>query len=100
MMLAEAMHSMLLPISRMLGEEVNTMIFQSGHIRDYDVFLANDVVTVINEQVIITKQSVRRLSDFANKAKELKLGWGMLPDCEVIYFYDKGDSNFGYGVEG
>ena len=54
------------------------MAFRSGHIRDYDVFLANDVVTVINEQVIITKQSVRGLSDFANKAKELKLGWRML----------------------
>ena len=76
------------------------MTFRSGHIRDYDVFLANDVTTVINEQVIITKQSVRGLSDFANKAKGLKLGWGMLPDCEVIYFYDKGDGNFGYGVKG
>jgi hypothetical protein len=100
MMLAEAMHSMLLPIPRMLGEEVNTMTFRSGHIRDYDVFLANDVVTVINEQVIITKPFVRGLSDFANKAKELKLGWGMLPDFEVNYFYDKGDSNFGYSVKG
>jgi hypothetical protein len=100
MMLAEAMHSMLVPTSRMLGEEVNTMTFRSGHIRDYDVFLANDVVTVINEQVIITKPFVRGLSDFANKAKELKLGWGMLPDFEVNYFYDKGDSNFGYSVKG
>jgi hypothetical protein len=100
MMLAEAMHSMLLPISRMLGEVVNTMTSRSRHIRDYDVFLANDVVTVINEQVIITKPFVRGLSDFANKAKELKLGWGMLPDFEVNYFYDKGDSNFGYSVKG
>jgi DNA-binding CsgD family transcriptional regulator len=33
---------MLLPLFRLLGEEVNTMVFQSGHIRDYDVFLAND----------------------------------------------------------
>jgi hypothetical protein len=100
MMLAEAMHSMLLPISRMLGEEVHTMTFRSGHIRDYDGFLANDVVTVINEQVIMTKQFIRGLSDFANKAKELKLGWGMLPDFEVNSFYDKGDSNFGYSVKG
>jgi hypothetical protein len=77
---AEACCALLLPISRMLGEEVNTMAFRSGHIRDYDVFLANDVVTVINEheQVIIAKQSVRGLSDFANKAKERKLGWRML----------------------
>src|SRR3954465_2537894 len=95
---AQPIPSMLLPISRMLGEEVNTMTFRSGHIRDYDVFLANDVVTVISEQVIITKQTVRGLSEFAAKATDLKLGWGMLPDCEVIYFYDKGDSNFGYGV--
>ena len=51
------------------------MTFRSGHMRDYDLFLANDVVTVINEQVIITKQSVRGLSDFVNKAKELKLGF-------------------------
>jgi hypothetical protein len=100
MMLAEACCALLLPISRMLREEVNTMTIRSGHIRDYDVFLANDVVTVINEQVIISKQSVRGLSDFANKANELKLGWAMLPDCEVIYFYDEGVSNFGYGVKG
>src|SRR3954465_10916185 len=94
---AQPIPSMLLPISRMLGEEVNTMIFRSGHIRDYDVFLANDVVTVINEEVIITKQTARGLSNFAEKAKDLKLGWAMLPGGDdVIYFYDNGDSNFGY----
>ena len=80
------------------GNEVTMMTFRSGHIRDYEVFLADDVVTVTNEQVTVTKQRVSGLSAFTEKAKELKLGWGMLPDCEVIYFYDAGDGNYGYGV--
>ena len=28
----------------------------------------------------------------------MRLGWAELPDCEVIYLYDKADSNYGYAV--
>ncbi len=70
----------------------------SGHIRDYDVFIANDVVTVINEKVIVTKQRVVGISRFVERAKDFRLGWAMLPDDEVIYLYDKGEENYGYAV--
>ncbi len=74
------------------------MKIMSGHIRDYDVFIANDVVTVINEKVIVTKQWVVGISRFAATAKDFRLGWAMLPDDEVIYLYDKAEGNYGYAV--
>ena len=72
--------------------------FLSGHIRDYDVIIAGDVVTVLDEKRVITKQKVNGLAAFIRKAKDFKLGWAMLPDCEVIYLYDKADGNYGYAV--
>ena len=74
------------------------MTINSGHIRDYDVFIANDVVTVINEKVIVTKQRAVGISRFVKRAKDLRLGWAMFPDFEVIYLYDKADGNYGYAV--
>ena len=52
------------------------MTFRSGHIRDYDVFLANDVVTVINEEVIITKQSVRGIVGFCGQGQRAEAWLG------------------------
>ena len=69
-----------------------------GYIRGYDVFVSKDVVTVIDEKRIVTKQKVVGLSQFIARAKDLRLGWGMLPDSEVIYLYDKADDNCGYAV--
>ena len=70
----------------------------SGHICDYDVIIAWDVVTVIDAKRIVTQQRVVGLSRFIRRAKDFKLGWAMLPDCEVIYLYDKADGNYGYAV--
>ncbi len=72
--------------------------FISGHVKDYDVVIAGNVVTVLTEQTVITKQQVKGLSAFIRKTKDFKLGWAMLPDCEVIYLYDKADENYGYAV--
>lgn len=70
----------------------------SGHIHTYDVIIQNDIVVVTNEKEIVTKQKVQGMNDFLVKAKDIRLGWGFFPDFEVVYIYDKGDGNFGYGV--
>ncbi len=46
----------------------------------------------------MTKQEVRGLGAFIQKTNNLRLGWAELPDCEVIYLYDKADGNYGYAV--
>ena len=50
----------------------------SGHIRGYDVIITGDVVAVINEGCVITKQVVPGLSRFIKRARDFKLGWAML----------------------
>lgn len=70
----------------------------SGHMHRYDVFVANDVVTVIDANGEVTKQQVPGLSAFIAGAKEFRLGWGQFPDFEVIYLYDKADHYAGYGL--
>ncbi len=72
--------------------------FISGHVKDYDVVIAGDVVTVIDAKRIITKQKIEGLGSFITKTKDFKLGWAAFPDFEVIYLYDKGDENFGYAL--
>ena len=72
--------------------------FISGHIKDYDVLVVGDVVTVLDRRQVVTQQRVARLAAFITRAKAFKLGWAKLPDCEVIYLYDKADGNFGYAV--
>lgn len=74
------------------------MRFLSGHIRQYDVFLTDDVVAVIDEKELITKKQVSGLAAFLRNATDVRLGWGQLPDSEVIYIYDRDDDNFGYAV--
>jgi hypothetical protein len=69
-----------------------------GHVHRYDVFVASDVVTVIDETGFVAKQQVKGLSAFVAGAKAFRLGWGQFPAFEVIYLYDKGDGNFGYGL--
>lgn len=77
-------------------KELNRIV--SAHIKDYDLFLCNDVATVTSERGIVTKQQVEGLSAFVAAATDLKIGWGAFPDFEVIYIYDKGDDNVGYGL--
>ncbi len=72
--------------------------FLSGHIKDYDVMIVGDVVTVIDVARVVTKQEVKGLGAFIQKTTNFRLGWAMLPDCEVIYLYDKADGNYGYAV--
>ena len=72
--------------------------FISDHIKDYDVIIAGDAVTVYDVWKVVTKQQVNGLGAFVRRSKDFKLGWAMLPDCEVIYLYDKADNNYGYAV--
>ena len=70
-----------------------------SHIAGYDVFLSGDTVTVLNDDGVVTRQTVAGLGAFVAKAKDLRTGWGEFPDgMEVIYLYDRGDDNFGYAV--
>ena len=71
---------------------------RSGHIKDYDVMILGDVVTVLNSRQVVTQQRVTGLTAFITRAQAFKLGWARLPDCEVIYLYDKADGNYGYAV--
>jgi hypothetical protein len=72
---------------------------QSGHIGGYDVFLRGDTVTVLDDEGIVTKQTVAGLGAFIDRAKALRTGWGQFPDgMEVIYLYDRGDDHFGYAI--
>lgn len=74
-------------------------VAQSSHIAGYDVFLAGDTVTVLDDDGIVTRQTVDGLGAFIATAKALRTGWGRFPDgMEVLYVYDKGDDNFGYAV--
>jgi hypothetical protein len=80
--------------------------FFTGTVNDYTVLIEYG-----SEHVVIFKadgmtfdlqagQTVPGIADFMKKAKDLRLGWGQFPDDgdEVIYLYDRGDSNFGYAV--
>ena len=75
-----------------------------GTISNYDVMLFvdpnEDLVTALvqKEGQYITRQHVRKLKSFVQRAKVLRIGWAELPDDEVIYIYDKADENFGYAV--
>ena len=73
-------------------------------INNHDVMLFvdpnEDLVTVLVQKdgQNITRQHVRKLKSFLQRAKMLRFGWAKLPDDEVIYIYDKADDNFGYAV--
>ena len=70
-----------------------------SHIAGYDVFLTGDTVTVLNDDGIVTRRTVKGLGAFVDRATDLRTGWGEFPDgMEVIYLYDRGDDNFGYAV--
>ena len=74
-------------------------VLVASHTAGYDVFLAGDTVTVIDDDGPVTRQQVNGLGAFVAKARELRCGWGQFPDgMEVIYLYDRGDDNFGYAV--
>ena len=75
------------------------LVLVSSHTAGYDVFLAGDTVTVIDDDGPVTRQQVNGLGAFVAKARALRCGWGQFPDgMEVIYLYDRGDDNFGYAV--
>lgn len=84
-----------------------------GHIKNYDVFISGNTVTVTDQKSweeddlsevrssdegIVAKEKVEGLKDFIEEAGEFKIGWGSTPDFEIIYLYDKADDYFGYAV--
>jgi hypothetical protein len=71
---------------------------QSGHIKDYDYFILNNSLVVIDQSKIVSYKLVDGLEKFVKKAKQLRAGWAQFPSFEVIYLYDKSDGNFGYAI--
>lgn len=69
-----------------------------AHINGYDVLMFGDTVHVMKDEVIVTAQTARGLEAFLVKARDLRIGWAMFDDFEVIYLYDKADAYFGYAV--
>lgn len=74
----------------------------SGHVHVYDVFLAGDVVRIVEDaqpDPVDVKREVENLGEFVEDAEALRLGWAEFPDGdEVVYLYDRADDNFGYAV--
>ena len=70
----------------------------SGHIHEYDVFIHKDMVIVLGEEGFSVKRNIKGMGNFITKAKDVRLGWAIFPDFEVVYIYDKADHNFGYGL--
>ncbi len=69
-----------------------------GTINGYDVFVAGDIVAVMRGDKPVARETVSGLSAFVENARDLTLGWGQLPDDEVVYLYEQGDDGFGYAV--
>lgn len=53
---------------------------------------------VWREGELLASRVVSQLPEFLDTAKNLRIGWGKLPDYEVIYLYDKDDDYFGYAL--
>lgn len=73
-------------------------IATSGVVGGYDVLIAGDTVMVLREGRVVTQQDARGLGHFVGRARDLRLGWAVFDDFEVVYVYDKADDNFGYAV--
>jgi hypothetical protein len=68
-----------------------------GGVQNYTVLMADDCIEVTGNG-ITRYEKVPGLGGFLSRAKDIRFGWGRLPDSEVIYIYDKGDDNFGYAL--
>jgi hypothetical protein len=63
------------------------------------VLVLGDVVAVERGGAEVARRTVEGLGRFVAAARQLKLGWGQLPDdAEVIYLCDAGDGGFGAAV--
>ncbi len=77
-----------------------------GHIHIYDVRVAGSGIKVMRESLPEEADDSRGLyaerrvsmESFLMVARDVRLGWvEMEDDAEILYVYDKGDNNFGYG---
>lgn len=69
----------------------------SGHIGDFDVFVFQDVITVINDQRIVLKRKVHGLSRFLSRHRgKVRLTLGRTEDFAILGLY--GPEGFGYAV--
>jgi len=72
---------------------------RTGRIYKYSVVMVEDTIMVMGIYgALLARKKVKGFADFFSKAQDLRIGWGQLPDSEVIYLYDKDDDNFGYAL--
>jgi len=80
----------------------NKPSFICGHIADYFVIIypEKEAVGIYKGEKLIVNEKPRGLANFVGKAKDLKLGWAQFENegDEIVYLYDKADSNFGYAL--
>lgn len=69
----------------------------SGHIGGLDVFVSQDVITVINDEGLVLKHRVPNLSQFLTEHQgQVRLTLGRTEDFTILGLY--GPDGFGYAV--
>lgn len=93
------------PIPMMGAHEEVTMlsvdglpVWTEGTVRDYQVAIVGNVVRVERDGRVILWRIVPGLDDFIESSRDLFIGWRLTDGGEVIYIYDAGNRNFGYGL--
>ena len=57
-----------------------------------------DTVTVLREGAVVTQQAAPGIGRVVGRARDLRLGWAVFDDVEVVYVSDTADDHFGYAV--
>jgi hypothetical protein len=57
-----------------------------------------DTVTVLREGAVVTQQAAPGIGRVVGRARDLRLGWAVFDDVEVVYVSDTAADHFGYAV--
>lgn len=69
-----------------------------GEVNEYNIFVMDDTVWIAKGNKLVTQENVDGLTDFMDKANEIVVRWGLLPNSfEIIQLFNPED-NFGYGI--
>ncbi len=70
----------------------------SGHVGAYDIFAADDVLTVLNEEKLVQQRKVGGLSKFlADQRGPVRLTLGQTENYRILGLWDRRDG-FGYAL--
>ena len=75
------------------------LVARVGRLGDYEVYLAEDTVTIIDASGIVTRERVDGLGGFVARATDVRLtGFQFSDGREAIFLCDHDDDDFGYAV--